>query len=429
MASSKIVLFKGKRNSDGSRYVALRLTFDRKHTFIFIDSIQETDWLPELKQVKNTHPNYRSINSAIKTKDLQAYDLIIEYEKGTSDLTPDQIIAKLRGKKTSETFFDFLAEYVEEYKEANKFDEASSLESKAKNIWSFVNKKDFPIKATKEIKFSEKSIFRLRTGKDIVFTEINSTWLRKLDTFLKIQKEQSIRSVFNHQNMIRVVFNRAISAKVIKEEVYPFNDFTITMPESQKIPLEKEEINLIEKVKLESETDNWIHAKNSWLFSFCFGGQRISDVLATHHDDFQGGKLHYVMGKNNKPVAIKIPKRAQKIIKYYLPFKEENKGFIFPVLKDADFSDPTDVKRKLKNGIRLYTKWLKKIAIEAKIDKNISPHLSRHTFGHLAGDEIDLALLQKIYKHADIRTTINYQQIWSNQKKIDQAISNVVDNF
>lgn len=427
MASSAIIYGNWKTNSDGTHPIMLRVIFDRVPKYISIANVHEEHWDAEKKLVKNTHPNYRTINSSIKTKDLLAFDLIMEYDKGTSDLTIEQILIKLRGRKAEETFFDFLSEFAEEYKQKNKHDEASSIESKGKNIWSFLNKKDFQVKSTKEIKFDKKSILRLRTGKDLYFADITPAFLRKLDAFLEIEKGQSRRYVFNHMNLIRTIYNRALSAKLIKKENYPFEDYGMNIPESQKIGLDKNEVEAFEKAKVEAKTETWIHAKNAWLFSFSFGGQRISDVLTTKWEDLKNGKLHYVMRKNNKPVELIISKRAQKILDYYLPFKTENKGYIFPALKDADHRNPVDIKRKLKNAVRIYNDWLKEIAKSAKINKNISPHSSRHTFGNITGDQISPQLLQLIYKHSDIKTTMNYQQHWMNQEKLDKAVTSIVD--
>lgn len=108
MASSKIVLFKGKKLSDGSRFVALRLTFDRKHKFVFIENVFENQWDAASKLVNRSHTHYKRINNTIKAKDALAADLILQYESGKSDLTPEKIINTLKDVKSSETFFSTL---------------------------------------------------------------------------------------------------------------------------------------------------------------------------------------------------------------------------------------------------------------------------------------------------------------------------------
>lgn len=430
MASSKIVLFNSKKFADGSIYVALRLTFERGHKFVFIEKIQPDDWNKEEKCVKRSHKNYKWINNTIKTKDAEASDLILQYEAGKNDLTPERIVSILKNEKSSETFFDFLNEYIEEQFKKNKTQEAASLEGRGKNIWSFYYDIEFNDKYPKLTRDLDKSIFRKTTDKDIKFTVFTSSFLRNLAIYLRIDCELSERSVFNHMNLIRTVYNRAIEMKAISRENYPFsgkNGYKMGMPESQKIALEEDEVVALEKVKLDELTDTWIHARNAWVFSLCFGGMRISDVLKTKWTAIQPTGLNYIMGKNNKPVDVPIVERAKKILAYYEKDKEENMGYIFPELKKADLENPRDVTRKIKNAIRIYNKWLKIITKAANINKELSCHLARHTFGNLSGDKIPIQTLQLIYRHSDITTTINYQRHWMNKQKVGDAVKTVMD--
>ena len=69
---------------------------------------------------------------------------------------------------------------------------------------------------------------------------------------------------------------------------------------------------------------------------------------------------------------------------------------------------------------------MKKIATAAKIDKNLSNHIARHSFGNIAGDRIHPLMLQKLYRHSDLKTTINYQANFIH-KEADEALDSVVD--
>lgn len=426
-ASSAIVLYESKTLSDGSHPIAIRLIFDRTPRYITIGKVKKEFWEEGSNTVKKDHPNHKYLNGLIKTKDTQAYDLILEYEKGNSGLTPDKIVAKLKGKKVAETLFDFYAEYVEEYKAKKKIHLAGAHESRAKNIWRFLNGQKFPITCTKERKYNKNSILRERTGKDLPFYEITAPFLRKLDIFLSVDLGLNARTIFNHMNTLRTLYNRAKNAKIVKDEDYPFKEYKLSMPESLKIPLKQDEIDRLENVVIESKTESWMNARDAWMFSYCFGGARITDVLLTRFDDFINGELHYVMGKNNKPVSIKTPKRIQKVLEYYLQFKEENQGFVFPALRNADLNDPIDVERKLRNANNLYNKWLKKLGPAAEIETDITPHIARHSFGAAAAGLIPLTLLQRIYRHEDPRTTAVYQQVWVDLKEIHEAVELIVD--
>ena len=66
------------------------------------------------------------------------------------------------------------------------------------------------------------------------------------------------------------------------------------------------------------------------------------------------------------------------------------------------------------------------IADKAEIDKKITMHIARHSFGNIAGDNIPVQLLQQLYRHSSITTTMMYQSNFMN-KKTDDALQSVVN--
>lgn len=45
------------------------------------------------------------------------------------------------------------------------------------------------------------------------------------------------------------------------------------------------------------------------------------------------------------------------------------------------------------------------LATQCVIDKNLSNHIARHSPGNIAGDRIHPLMLQKLYRHSDLKTT------------------------
>lgn len=54
-------------------------------------------------------------------------------------------------------------------------------------------------------------------------------------------------------------------------------------------------------------------------------------------------------------------------------------------------------------------KHLKRIAEMCHIKISLSNHISRHSFGNIAKNRINPEVLQKLYRHSNLKTTINYQ--------------------
>jgi len=52
-------------------------------------------------------------------------------------------------------------------------------------------------------------------------------------------------------------------------------------------------------------------------------------------------------------------------------------------------------------------------------------HIARHTFGSLAGDAIPIQMLQKLYCHSNVSTTIGYQSNFIHKETDDAVIGKV----
>jgi len=135
---------------------------------------------------------------------------------------------------------------------------------------------------------------------------------------------------------------------------------------------------------------------------------RIADVLRTRWSDINANRLQYRMGKNSKLISIKIPQKALLKLDKYKADKRSEIDFIFPELKKVDLNEAKDVFNKIKTANRKFNTHLKSIANKAGICKK-TIHISRHSFGNIAGDAIHPLMLQKLYRHSDLKTTLNYQ--------------------
>jgi site-specific recombinase XerD len=132
------------------------------------------------------------------------------------------------------------------------------------------------------------------------------------------------------------------------------------------------------------------------------------------------------MNKNQKLVALKIPEKVLPILEQYKPSQKRKNDFVFPEMKKANMKDANDVLTKTQTATRKFNRHLKNIAKTVGIDKNISCHLARHSFASIAGDSINIQILQKLYRHSSITTTINYQANFVH-KDFDEALDSVLN--
>ncbi|HSH67113.1 MAG TPA: tyrosine-type recombinase/integrase, partial [Bacteroidia bacterium] len=141
--------------------------------------------------------------------------------------------------------------------------------------------------------------------------------------------------------------------------------------------------------------------------------------------DIQNDRFYYTMGKNKKGDSLMIPQKISEIIAHYKTEETKPEDFIFPELKKANLKNSKDVYTKIKTAVRKFNDNLENIASLATINKKLTNHISRHSFGNIAGDKVSPQMLQKLYRHTSLATTIGYQGNFIH-KNADEALNAVI---
>lgn len=450
MASIKIVLQK-RPDKQGKLPLSIRVIKDRKTSYSFIGhSLNSLDeWDEDKQRVKKTHPNSARLNNLLLKKLAKINDKLLELETQNKEHSAKTVIKTAKPEKST-SFFDVAETYLDNMRKEGKYD-VNAQKPRIKHFKQFLK------------------------GEDIAFSDITVDLLERYKAYLKStskvgkteKKTVSDRTIVNHIILIRTIYNRAIESGIANRNDYPFGKgkISIKIPSGVKIGLNQEDIkkledfaNSIEEIKdfsfiterkiqdglkrkkaplTEDEqqrlTDMSLfgrqylkHATNLWLFSFYFAGIRLSDLLLLKWSDFQNGRLYYSMGKNNKTGSLKVPIKAMAILEQYKIDIQKN-DLVFPELKILDrLDDKYEVKRKTSYVDKRLIKALKVVANENEITKDIKPHGARHAFGNISGENISLQMLQKLYRHTSITTTVIYQGNFIH-KDADDALDAVVD--
>lgn len=407
MASVSIIRRK-KQNKDGTYPVAIQIIKDRFPSLITIGRIDLQHWDDEKGQVKKSHPNHHRLNNFFRKKLAEATDNALDIETKKPEASAKAIRQKIK-PKTGISFFDQADEYLKVAKATN-YNIYMSERPRIKHFREFLH------------------------GQDLAFSDLTVGMLQRFETWLKTEykpigkkkKRLAETSVVNHFVTIRSVFAFARDQGAVDERLTPFGKkgFKIVFPETTKIGLSRAEVLALETIELSDP--RYEHARKLWLFLFYFAGMRASDAFRLKWPDFQDGRLYYTMGKNKKTGSLKVPDQAARILKYYEQFKENKNDLVFPELKGVDLSDQFVTKRTIGFKISALDKFLKEyVAPAAGIDKKLTLHIARHTFATLAGGTVDIQKLQKLYRHSDVKTTINYQQNFIHEDA-DEALDAVI---
>jgi integrase/recombinase XerD len=402
MASSLKIVLRKKGKTDGTFPLAIRLTVDRKSTYFYLgEYLREADWDAVGQRVKKSHPNSVRLNNLLLQEKAKANNKLLDMAAQDKAVSVKSIRKQIKRSVKDNSFFAQADIYVDNLRKAGKSNRLST---------------DLPrINRFKEF-----------TGdNNISFAEINPALLKRFMAHLKGTRSITDRTVVNHLIVIRTVFNQAIAAGIADSKHYPFGKgkITIKFPDSLKIGLTADEVKLIENAEL-LDLEN--HARNLFLISFYFAGMRVSDVLRLKWSDFQDDRLYYSMGKNQKGGSLKVPDKAKKILEQYSHDKAHDLVF-HDLVSMPDLAKSYDVQIRIKTRVKSCNKHLKNIAKKVGIKKPLTMHIARHTFGNLSGDKISIQLLQKLYRHTSITTTIGYQGHFIH-KDADEALDAVIGN-
>jgi len=386
MASIKVVL-RNKKNKDGTSSIALRFIQNRKSSYTHIGhSIEEKYWDEKNSCVKKSHPNSARLNNLILKKLAEATDKVLEMEGNKTHVTAKSIKKGLKAKQQS-SFFAQAAIYLDNLKQSGKYNRYSADKPRVERFREFLK------------------------GEDIYFSDINMALLSRFQAYLKGTRKISERTVVNHLVVIRSVFSQAIKGNATEAKYYPFgkDQIRIKFPESVKLSLSIEELKKMENVELPAGS-YMDHARNLWLIAFYFAGMRVSDLLRLRWSDFSNERLYYAMGKNAKAGSLKLPEKSVALLEKYKDKKRSEDDLVFHHLRTVkDMDNLFEVQQKISNATKSIDAALEKVAAAAKIKKKITMHIARHTFGNLSGDKIPIQMLQKLYRHTSITTTIAYQ--------------------
>jgi len=392
-----------ERLSKGLVPISIRITVNRRKCNISLGHrIKAKDWDDEKKKVKKSHPNSVRLNNIIQNYISKIDNYILEQEAQNDIINFVEIKEKVFNKEcSSNTLKGYALNYLEELFIAKKYSQHGSSVAQVNKLILFY-------------------------GDYAKFSAITINSIQKFKGVLKSKYNLSERSIVNHLIALRTICNKAIRDGLMNKNKYPFggDGIIIRVPSSVKVGLNLEEIKLLEGVEIKPFTTKW-HSRNAFLLSFYFAGARISDVIRIKWSDIVDERLQYIMGKNRKVSSIKITSKAKTILSQYKANKDKDEMYVLPELNKLYINTENAIYKKIRFATKKYNTWLKRLAEEVGIEKKVTCHIARHSFGNISGDKIPIQMLQKLYRHSDITTTINYQQSFIN-KDTDDALELVV---
>ena len=404
--------------------VLLRITQDKKHfrkkTSIELKS--KNDFNRKAKYgswIRTSEPNFKVWNNILEGEIEEAKNTYRDLKK-IGQASGELIKSKLSEAEVSTSFLEYAKKRTEDI-----LKEGGHRNYKKYN--GFCNKLEGFLAESHKV--------------GLLFSEVTTAFLSKFEAYLHSLKNKRNPEAKLHPSTIslnliifKTLINRAIKVeKIIKPDANPFLGYKYdTAVSSPKEKLNAAEIKRIEELELPEGSLIW-HCKNYFLFSFYLAGIRAGDLIQLRWRNItEDGRLEYRMGKTKKDRSLQLHSKAMDILKKYSKDENNPTDYIFPLLdNDAPFAKavteeqkatlPPELIAKLNNTVgsknALINKYLKKIALKAEINKNISFHISRHSFAKIAKDKgVDNNYLKNILGHSNISVTEGYMGNFDNSE-------------
>jgi site-specific recombinase XerD len=424
-----------KTYSNGDYPIFIRIGYKGKYVYLKAGySVPSGSWDEEKSEVWESVPNLtKKMKESLPNDEIEAFKvkqkgivLLPNAVKINSEIR--KLIAKLEAIETklSANDEDISAEIIKTRAENRDMNENAKLD-----FLQYIQKVADTKHSQRQIRTAEKYNVMLRKLKS--FLKNKPLPMEKVTTGFLKDFQQFLQKDGKHQNYIHVnlkALKTIIQKEAIAEDkVFPANKnpfIGFSMP--KVLPSDKERLDLAEIEKIEAliipETDIHFHIRNIFLFSLYNAGIRVGDLLQLKWVNIIDGRLKYFMGKTGKERSIPLLPQSLKILKIYEAKKENENDYIFPFLDNkaaySKLTTPEDFQKvdpallaflfkKIESRISVINSGLKDIAKDAKIAKNISSHVARHSFADIARKKgVSVYDISNMLGHSKISVTQGY---------------------
>lgn len=366
-------------------YPTIRVVFDRKKT-----ATKEKKGLVQIEVLYKGKRKF--IGTGIKVYAGQFKNEQIFMRADAIDLNTqiNSIIANIRDLINS------IFKNKEEFS-LEKFDRLFSMHSNSDSFISFLEKRIEERKIENSTRKQHEVMLNAIKEFKIIqsFSDLTPKNIKLFDDYIR-SKVNTQSSVYSYHKRLKTYINEAIQLELIKKN--PYSGFPTPRGESHNRKyLEEEELNRIEELEIE---DNTLSKVRDCFIFCCYTGLAYSDLEKFSWKDdvvFRDGKYHIedVRTKTGTPYKIQILSPAMRILEKY------------------DYSLPIISNQKM-------NEYLKVVASFAKVKKNLTSHVARHTFATWALSKgVRIETVSKMLAHKDITTTQIYAKIL--QKEVEEG--------
>ncbi len=251
---------------------------------------------------------------------------------------------------------------------------------------------------------------------DIALKELAPAFITDFELFLRTEKNHCTNTIWSYMMPFKRIIYMSINNGWLQRD--PFYAYSITKEETKRGFLSKEEIKMLIEGSFKKKSYELIRD----LFIFCcFTGLSWTDMANLTKENLQTSFDGHLWIKTNRQKTgtetnLRLLEVPLRIIKKYEGCSEDGKLLPVPCYPNC------------KNGIKV-------IAKKCGIEKNVTWHMSRHSFATTVclSNDMPIETLSKMLGHRSIRTTqiyakITAEKVSNDMEKLSQALA-PMENF
>jgi len=193
MVTIKPVLH-SRKNRDGKYPVAIRITKDRKSSYLFTGIILEKNqWNNERRTIRKNYPNSARANALLSKKIAEANKKYLGLEVNDKEVSAKAIHRNVKKKEGQGSFITQSELYLDLLVKEGKYNRAQSDRPRINRFIKFVN------------------------NQNIAFNEITVNLLKKFKAHLKEVYKVSDRTAINYLIVLRTIYNQGIKDGVAED--------------------------------------------------------------------------------------------------------------------------------------------------------------------------------------------------------------------
>ena len=246
-------------------------------------------------------------------------------------------------------------------------------------------------------------------SESLEFKSIEYSDIRFFLMYLKDTKKDDNTSINRKLSSLRGFYKYLANEKVVKSNVFSL----VNGPKrSKKLP-RYFEYNELEELFNVPDTRTPLGQRDSLILEMLYAtGVRVGELVNIKVSDIDLGRRNIIiLGKGNKERFVTYGEYCEDILKTYL-----NTGRVSLNIKQSDYLFLNNNGGQLTDrGVRFI---LDKLIQKTSLNKNISPHMIRHSFAtHLLNEGCDLLTVQKLLGHESIKATQIYTHVTTDRLK------------